>query len=207
MAKEMKKLICITGCGASGTKAISIIMYRAGIQVGHERMGRDGMASWYVAVGKTKIPGIRRQVYFQDFPSPPLVLHQVRHPLHSISTTQRFSSDTWKWVCAHIKEMKQSDSKILRCMKYWLYWNERAERLAQWRYRIESLAEVWDELAELTQRPALVKHKRACLALNNGRLHTRKKKYRPVTWEQLEHIDAQLTEKIKSKGREYGYEI
>lgn len=203
----MKKLICITGCGASGTKAIAIILNRAGVQVGHERLLKDGMASWYVAVGKTPLRGIDRQTYFEDFPKPPIVLHQVRHPLATISTVQRFNRPSCDWIRAHIKEIKKSDSKLLFSMKYWLYWNEKAEQLAEWRYRIEDLDNIWDELAERVQRPKLITHKKACLALNNGRLHTRQKMYRKRTWEDLTSQDKELTERIKAKGREYGYAI
>jgi len=204
----MKRPILITGCAASGTKAISLILKRAKVYVEHERMGADGMASWFLAIGNTShSPVYNRQAYFSDFKRDPIILHQTRHPLKAISTMQRFKTPSWEWILAHLPQISKKDSKILQAMKYWLLWNRKAEELAEWRYQIEELANVWDELAERIGRPSLLTYRKVCLAMNNGRLHTRRKKYKPLTWEILFKESKEIADRIVEQGERYGYQI
>ena len=93
-------------------------------------------------------------------------------------------------------------------MLYWYHWNLLAERQAEWRYRVEDLAEpgTLGQICARAGRP----DKKAMLPKIQGipkTVNSRTRKYKPLTWAQLMDTDAALANKIKEKGREYGYQI
>ena len=51
--RKTRRRILITGCGASGTAAITKVFKRGGDPIGHERAEGRGMASWKAAAGDT----------------------------------------------------------------------------------------------------------------------------------------------------------
>src|SRR6185369_5544548 len=75
---ERRKLL-ITGCGRSGTMYASAVWRSQGLDISHEnptppngQMGKDGIASWYMAVNDLKPPfGPSASEYEFDF-----VIHQ-----------------------------------------------------------------------------------------------------------------------------------
>ena len=205
----MRKPIYITGCGCSGTKYIAKAMNRAGLHFPHEGIGRDGCASWYLHVGNDPFKK-KGGTGINDFPRPPVILHQTRHPLKVISSFQRvrpMNGFSWTYIRIYLPQIKIKEHRILQCMKYWYHWTNFADKLAEWQYRVESIEEeeVFEEFCRRIDRPEFLKIKKSML--NVSKLtNSFRKNYRPLSWGQLEDQDFELTEKIRKKGRRYGYD-
>lgn len=135
-----RKRLLITGCGRSGTKYVTHLLRRLGLDVPHERMGADGIASWAMAVDADAVVwGVSPRDY--DFEH---VFHQVRDPREVIASATTFKPRSWDFICAHTP-VPADDPVVLRAAKYWYYWNLEAEKIAGWRYRIDALADVFEE--------------------------------------------------------------
>lgn len=226
-----RKRLLITGCGRSGTKYVTHLLRRLGLDVPHERMGADGIASWAMAVDVDAVVwGVSPRDY--DFEQ---VFHQVRDPRQVIASATTFKPRSWDFICAHTA-IPAHDPVLLRAAKYWYYWNLEAEKIAGWRYRIDGLADVFEEfcarlrlvpdrqvLAQVdpdvnTRRRGRAFHlyEELCERLRLGQSRVVKRRLTgasrtevpPVpSWEALEALDPVLTEKIRYKAREYGYDI
>ena len=188
----------ITGCGRSGTKYIARLLSAAGLDIGYETMGKDGIASWLLAVDSTyrDYGPSRRHFQFHT------ILHQTRDPLAAISSVQTIQASSWRYICRHIP-CSLDEPLLLRCAKYWRYWNLKAESAATWRYRIEDIEHVWDELCERLAIPA----DRAVLASMPRTINTRESKYRRIGWDDLAALDEKLCLSIKEQAARYGYEV
>jgi hypothetical protein len=222
------KKILITGCGRSGTKYITFVLRRLGVDVRHERMGRDGVASWYMAVDTSRVPfgQPRRGTTFEH------IYHQVRHPLQVIASAATFKEPSWQFICAH-SPISMREPLLLRSLKYWYYWNLEAEKIAHWRYRIEDFPAVFPAFCERLRvapnpqaisRPACDVNTRA-----KGRLfhlyeelceRLRAEPYPllarwlagqpadsdpPLSWLDLRSVHPEWTEAIRAKALQYGY--
>jgi hypothetical protein len=83
----------------SGTSYTAACFRAAGWDVGHERIGRDGIASWMWATDAEEVPlGPPRGYY----PLPETVLHVIREPAAAVSsiTHTEQASEEWRsrWV-------------------------------------------------------------------------------------------------------------
>jgi hypothetical protein len=136
----MDKRLLVTGCGRSGTKYAAELLQKLGLDIRHEEMGEDGIATWCMVVESEDSPwgGGRRNVQFAA------VLHQVRHPLKVIPSLTTFTSPSWDFIARHIP-CAVNEPLLLRAAKYYYYWNLEAEKIATWRYRIETLPNVFQE--------------------------------------------------------------
>lgn len=141
--KKAKIGILVTGCGRCGTKYMSALLRSLGFDVRHERMGRDGIASWYVAAGIDNVPiGPGCQNY--DFEH---IIHVVRNPLHAIPSMAYLSNEAWEFICQHI-DCSPDEPTIARGAKYWYYWNKKAEQLTSCFVRLEDVEQIADVLAK-----------------------------------------------------------
>ncbi len=144
MNRNTKKLLLITGCARSGTSYIMKVLKKSGLIVGHESVRRDGVSSWLMAVDAKEVPEgePRSGLVFEH------VFHQVRHPLKVISSlhsTHRPENIVWEYIIEHTPEIDLEDPHIVKCAKYWYYWNLKAEQEAEWTYKIEEIDLLWDE--------------------------------------------------------------
>lgn len=123
--------ILITGCPKSATVYISELLLKMGVDVKHEKMGRDGSADWMLAPGKISHPweGPRFDDGFST------VLHQVRDPLDTMSSCQKISGHAWDYITSYLPVKTNNLQET--CMATWYYWNKMAEQIASWTYRIE----------------------------------------------------------------------
>lgn len=222
------RLLLVTGCGRSGTKYISFVLRRLGLDVPHERLGRDGVSAWALAGPAADRPyGPREPLTFEH------VFHQVRHPLDAIASTTTFGEESWRYICAHT-ECSADEPVLVRSARYWLAWNERIEPLATWRYRIEALPEVFPEFcgrlgrradpSALARVPTDVNTRRRGRALHVAeelleRLHrdmprsvrgalastNGRQPLPPTRWSDIERVDPALAVRLREKAREYGY--
>ena len=134
------KRLLVTGCGRSGTKYTAALLQKLGLDVRHEEMGADGIATWCMAVDSDDSPwgGGRRGIRFGA------TLHQVRHPLSVIPSLTTFTAPSWDYI-ARFVPCKPDQPMIVRAAEYWYHWNIEAERTATWRFRIEKLPNVFRE--------------------------------------------------------------
>ena len=228
MNGRVERRVLVTGCGRSGTRYMTFVLRRLGLDVPHERLGRDGMASWTMAVEAAERPygPPSDAVRFEH------VFHQVRHPLAVIRSVETFGPGSWEFVYAHTP-CRPEDPPLVRGAKYWLHWNDHAERAACWRYRVEdvaaSLPDLCDRLgvafrAVAERVPADVNTRRRGRVLHLAdelaeRLHVdlpRGLRDRvaatgparpPLTWDELEATDAVLADRVRERALAYGYEV
>jgi len=197
--------LLVTGCGRSGTGYTSQLLQESGLVIGHERLEKDGCVSWPMALdGEYEVWGpSAKGLHFKH------VFHQVRHPLDVISSWHTNTGEatpgllkTWKYVYDHIPQIKPEEPLLVRCAKYWYYWNLEAEKKAEWRYRIEDINLVVDEME---QRLGVSLNRTAFSNLRKD-VNTRLPIKKWVTWLDLKQA---LTEedfsRIQAMALKYGY--
>jgi hypothetical protein len=195
---KRRKIICITGCGRSGTTFSSKVLKQMGLSIGHERLRKDGISSWYLVSKNKKVPlgpslhDLRKM--------DKVIIHQVREPLASISSMLSTGSPSWRFLSGEIPISIKNDSKILRAMKYYYYWNLQTEDIADVRIKAENF------LQEIEK--TLLKHQILFstnnVTINKGtKVNTRK--HAKLTWADLENEDEALASKISLLGKKYGY--
>jgi hypothetical protein len=168
--------IIVIGCPRSGFRYIARVFTEAGLPVGHEHWRECGRADY------TMTP--------QKMPVDALVLHQMRKPLDVIGSMQTIQDRSWELLMKHTSANKTHDL-IERGMRAYLEWNRIAEAKADYSYRVEDLDDVWDFI---TSRNMLDIDEPLPDVRRN--LNTRKGRYKPLEWEDLEERNLELTEKI-----------
>ena len=129
-----------------------------------------------------------------------VVLHQVRDPLKTISsavTVLAKRTHNEFNILFNIDMADRDKSKLYQVMQTWLMFNELAEK-AEWRYRIEDIDEVYPELCRRLE----IQPKKGFPPRNrfvNSRPHPM------LTWDDLDKEDFALSQRIKEKTRQYGY--
>ena len=165
--KETRRVL-ITGCARSGTKYVAHLLTQMGLDVGHEKMGRDGISSWCMATPAQTTPwgpGLDGTVDFK------CVLHQVRHPALVIPSLSTIAESSWQFICEH-SPCSMDEPLLLRSAKYWVHWNRKAGEIAEWRYAVERLPEHFDEFCRRIGVPADRKALRAVAPNVNTRAYT-----------------------------------
>lgn len=192
-------MLLITGTGRSGTHYISHLMCAMGFDFPHERIGKDGTASWKHIVSGTFVnrKGDRRTEICSD--GFVRILHVVRHPMKAISSMQTFGPATWRYMAEHAAVDLDAPLPI-RGMQAWVEWNRLIERRAHWRFQIEMLPEQFDEFCRQAELPV-----RSMPAVSDGVADSRVKRYRPLSWEQLRAFDALRAERVRDMADAYGY--
>lgn len=171
---DKKKRIVVIGCGRSGTKFIS-----KHLGLGHEtRITERGIACWHAVVDKNPYYTIQPNDY---------VVHQIRNPIDTISSCHAIlMKESWDLIINNIKDMNKDDSLLLKCMKYWYYWNQMAEKRASKSYKVEDLS---------SEVPKDV----------NSRKDS--ELYRKISWNDMQNEDKNLANRIKSLAIKYGYNL
>jgi hypothetical protein len=146
MLKSKGGLIII-GCGRSGTTYTSKKLKSLGIDIGHERLKRDGISSWHLVSDQIEVPIETNFEQVRKLNLP--FVHQVREPLQAISSMQAIGWISYKFLSNEISIDFENDSKILKAMKYWYYWNLKAETKAVFTYQIEEFSQNLPELLEI----------------------------------------------------------
>ena len=195
---KKRPLIIITGCGRSGTTFSSKVLRQMGLEIGHERLKKNGISSWYMVSQKKKVelgPSLYDLEKFEK-----IIIHQVREPLPAISSMLSTGSPSWRFLSYEIPIDIENDSKILKAMKYYFYWNKQTENITNIRIKAEEFT--------LSIEKILKEHN---LNYNSGTVNIDKKtkvntrKHNQLSWQDLTKEDEILAEKIKKLGEEYGY--
>jgi len=225
------KRFLVTGCARSGTKYMSVVMRRVGLDVPHERMGRDGISSWMLTVDAPEVPvGDSRGGHtFQQ------TVHIVRNPMRVIESLSIISEPPWNFrgwdfICQHTS-CSSRDPLLIRGAVYWLEWNEMAQRRAHVTCRIDDWPSLVRTLTDELQIPTVHNSANIPCDLNTrsfGRLYHRieellvqinlqhilnwaKPFFRifahaePVSLNALYGQCPELAERVVAKAEEYGY--
>jgi hypothetical protein len=198
--KIIHRFLLITGCGRSGTLYITDLLSKCSdLKIGHEKLGKDGICSWYLAVDSENPPRgpLAKHLDFSH------TFHQVRDPRKMIASCMlTFKTRTWKFIQESIPEINLEDSIAVRSAKYWYYWNKKAEAKAEWTYRLEDIKTL---LGEFEERLGIMIDRNAVEAISastNTRGQTE-----CLTWHQLkEMLPAELYNNIVDLAIHYGYE-
>ncbi len=138
-------MLLLTGCPRSGTGHATQVFQAQGLDIGHERLGADGVSSWQFAVHDDRYPwhkaGERRDQH--DFA---VILHQVRDPLAVLASMQVLRQPDWTFISRHL-ELPQGD--LARRINFYLDWTAICDRQAHYRYRVEDLPTEWPQLHQL----------------------------------------------------------
>lgn len=216
---ERRKLL-VTGCGRSGTLYASEVWKAQGLDVRHEnpdppngQMGKDGIASWYMAVNDPDPPfGPSAEGYEFD-----LIIHQVRHPLDVIASCAQFvlkdpfSRDYIERNAPQTRPspeeqaLSPKDHRVLQAARYWYYWNLLAQKKGDVTIQVESLPVRLESLCQLLEvgyRPGAAD---SISKTTHGRYLYTNQAYWVVGWEDVERLDARLCRKIKKLAASYGY--
>jgi len=192
--------LLIIGCARSGTTYIARALRQRGLHIGHEQMKKDGSSSWPLAVLPVKDrSGIRPGKYRFAH-----IFHQVRDPLKVISSVYMTEGrQSWNYIMKHLPEIAMSDSHLVKCAKYWYYWNLHAEKNAEWTYAIEDLDNKWDEFDARLGKKLLPATRINVPKDKNTRL-TKNRTY--FTWNDLkQELEPELYMNIKQLAQKYGY--
>jgi hypothetical protein len=145
-----------------------------------------------------------------------------------------FNDISWNFISEHI-DCPRRAPRLVQAGKYWLHWNEQAERIATWRYRVEDLSGpvldlFCDKIGIASNHKAVEKIPHNFNTRKNGRLvHLAEEGFRRmganapsivrnlmstkpssdfyVTWEMLEDADRDLGAQLKDKAIQYGYSV
>lgn len=183
--------LLITGCGRSGTKYITHVLNNLGIYVQHEKRGRDGTVDWHQAKNLGKIE------HRYD-----VILHQVRHPLKVISSCQTISNRSWNIIGKEIP-IRDRDSLILKCMKYWYYWNKFVDNCCDWTYQLEQIKNE-EVFVKFCSYVGVAPHK---LALDVMQSDYNKRSHDNLSWDDLRKENKKLTSNIMGLARIYKYDV
>jgi hypothetical protein len=165
---------------------MSMVMRAAGLDVCHERLGEDG------TVDASFGPRVDPDKY--------VVLHQVRSPLVVLANHTIARQSSWERVSHYVELVKEP--MLLRVMRYWLDWTAIAETKARWTYRIENIDNVWPDIC----KEIGIEHCPKALDGVSRNQNTRVGLYAPITWTELEAIDAKLVDEIRETATRYGYD-
>lgn len=182
----------ITGAGRSGTKYMSTALKMCGMDMPHERLGKDGIVSSFYCFDTSYYPG-KHPVPRPDFD---LILHQVREPLASIASIQ--TGHSWKWTCQFLP-VDEGAPLLTKCAYNWLVFNVGAERQARHTYRIEALEDEWPILQEIIGFDAPY----STVADLSRTIHSRE--HDDVTWRDVKRAAPEIYDSIREAGRRYGY--
>lgn len=169
------------------------LLQASGVKVAHNKVGPNGSADW-------KRP-------YEDNSEYEVVLHHVSSPLVTIEECLDLGDRDWDFICSKDSRISLDDSVLLRAMKYWLYWNQRAQAAALWTYRLESMPGVLDKVLEVighqqTEDGARNVKKRA---KNYRRLRVKREARVELTFEDLLKEDRAIGEFVAFTGKSYGY--
>ena len=185
-------MFLVTGCGRSGTKYASEVFQACGLDMPHERLGKDGAVSSVWALESKRYIGRHALGSRSMFD---VVLHQVRHPLQAIASITTARPESIKWVEDNTHQIYTGDI-IKWVSEYWLYWNILCENQAVITYRVEAMRESWTAISRIMG--IYVPFPKNIPTNINTRKHM------TLSWEDIaDHTDQ--VDLIRAKALEYGY--
>ena len=189
-------MILITGCPRSGTGYASQIFQAQGLDIGHERLGTDGVSSWLFAVEDHRYPwhppGELRQNYGFE-----VILHQVRDPLRVLASMTVLRRPDWTFIGRHLALPKMP---LERRIGFYLHWTELCDRQAHYRYRVEDIAVEWPRLHQFCGGIAAWTGEAQGISKTYNR-----RRHQDLTWTQV--LATPGGREVAAKAQAYGYEV
>jgi len=197
-------MILITGCGRSGTTYTTVVLRALGLKILHEKMGKDGTVNWRLPYDLPYGP----MMPLNRYPTNGLdgfghIFHQVRNPLKAIPSIHTVTARSWKYISQTEPKIQMSDPLLIRCMKYWMYWNKQCQKISEMTYQIENFnfLDITNVLGVNPTDKQILK----ALAINKT-VNTRAYKI-TVDYNDFVNADKELAEELKELAEEYGYDI
>lgn len=182
----------ITGHARSATGYFSQLMQAAGLDIGHEIPGRDGVSSWLHIAPGGSVPwlGSVASVAFDR------LVHVVRNPLHVIASAQTIDDAAWDYMEKTLGKALP-ENLIERAMLTWVEWNRLVEKsIPTVRVRIEDVERRWPEIMQAIDHNAVFPDVPAGY---NSRPHGM------LTWLDLEAANDGLAADVRIMAERYGY--
>jgi len=194
-------MILISGTPRSGTHYSAAVFQAIGVKLKHEEVDEDGAVSWVHIVEDTfYVPERKRTREIFD-PGFTRIIHQVRHPLKSISSMQTLRPCSWEYMGRHVAIDMDAPLPV-RAMQAWIRWNSLIGERSQWRFRIEDYRAVFGELlGQLGLDPVPFPE------VSREKRESRSSRYPMLGWENLLHADAGLAGEVADLAVRYGYEV
>jgi hypothetical protein len=181
--------LLILSCPRSATTYTSKLFQKNGFMINHEEIGDDGIVSWpIVSYDNTKVWGPSYTEVIDHYNDNVLFYHQVRNPFKVIPSMLSLRKESFDFVEKNTY-VNHSDNIIVRCMKFWYYWNLRCEEKTDRRYKVEDIEETFKFKNQIEKDTI------------NSRNHL------ILMAKDLWKEDKDLFHKILEKSFEYGYEI
>lgn len=134
-------MILITGHQRSGTGYMAMLCQAMGLDVGHERVGRDGVSSFMFAVDTPTVcfhsreQNRGRKHYKFD-----RIIHVVRHPLNVIASTAMTDKNQMdkalRWQSKFVP-VNTDEGRIRQAIQTYIGWNALVEEQTDDRIRVE----------------------------------------------------------------------
>lgn len=189
----MKTLI--TGHGRSATGYMAKLMQAAGLDIGHEILGKDGVSSWlHIAPGGSVTWAGEIEAVNYDH-----IIHVVRNPLDVIASAQTLRDESWLYMERVIGRRLPTD-KVERAMTTYLEWNRLIDQHGpSLRVRAEDIRKEWPEIMKTIGHVARFPKEGETKGFNSRR-------HGVLSWADLKKKNPALCSKIKKMAGRYGYE-
>lgn len=204
--------LVFTGCGRSGTGWVAQVLAQAGFGATHEGVfqGRPGPDEQGPLLPDTVESSWFAAPFVQGVPLTEVaVVHLVRDPRDQIDSWLRAGVMSSPFVKRFLKRwcpemMRVKDDPLRAAMTYWLRWNERVERLAGLRLRIEDLdvPGLTTALADSGRVDGTERLRQAVLGVPRN-YNSKGGKPRRLEWDDLPF--GLLKKGVMEYAREYGY--
>jgi hypothetical protein len=137
--------LLITGCGRSGTAFIAKILRIVDLEATHEVLFNPVRCSWpheHIGIESSwlAVPHLHK------LPLDVVVFHQLRNPFDVIRSLMGYdffnrpeSKAYRNFVYEHEPSIKKLTTDIDRCIAYWILWNTRVQKRAEFTYQLEEL--------------------------------------------------------------------
>lgn len=192
----------VVGTGRSGTKYTAELLTALGIPCGHERVytrhdvkkqwGLRGDASWLAVPHLDRFKGV--------------VLHQVRDPLavvRSFVGIGFFTRENNRFTEYAKGFFEFTGDPVIDAMRWYVELNERCERHATFRYRVEDFPEALDGVLDALGTEVDAERRRAAFALVPPNTNTRPRSGLGLAdLPRGEHLD-----RLIAIGERYGYRL
>jgi hypothetical protein len=194
--KDITKYFLVLGTPRSGLAYTTLVLRQLKLSVVHEGIGGDGACGWPFVPCVVDNPAINK-LYTRV-----TILHQVRNPLHSISSMQCLSEEAWSYIAHYLKmDLMKTNDLVFRGMQCWYHWNKMVEDKAIFTYRVEAMERVWGNICELLRINRIVSFP---LDISTN-INTKAEWYESLEEEDLLNSNSTLASRILSLGRRYGY--
>jgi hypothetical protein len=148
----------VVGTGRSGTHHLSTVLNDVGIEVGHEKLGDDGISSWCLVSPLKNSPygPALTELNAEEY----VVGHQLRNPINTVPSLMTINKKSWDFIRKDAKERtapwwwRRAPIRV-KAMWHWLDWNLRAEEMAEVHWTLDQAPEIGSSLAEAMKEPQL----------------------------------------------------